>query len=51
MKFKAEVIEVRAKKLASLDKEFKVILVTNDPIVLGLQEHISENIIEIEVKE
>lgn len=36
LKFHAEIKQVSSKTLASLDKEYKVVLVTNDPNVLGL---------------
>ena len=36
MKFQAEIKEVKSKKLASLDIEYRVVFTTNDPTVLSL---------------
>lgn len=52
MKFEAEVIEVKAKKsITQVDKVIRIILETNQPIALGLQEYIAEKSISVEVKE
>lgn len=48
--FKAEITEVKAKKLASGDKEFKLTLITNDPKCLSLQQYIAEDVVTVEVK-
>lgn len=50
MKFEAEVIQVQAKKTA-MDKVFKLVLITDDPQVLRLQDYICQDTVKIEVKE
>lgn len=48
--FQAEVIEVKAKKLASLDRSYRVVLETPEEEVLKLSKYIGEEVIQIEVK-
>lgn len=50
MQFTCEVIEVRAKKLASLDKSFRIVLETDDETVLQLSKFIGEEVVKVEVK-
>lgn len=47
MRFKAEVIKVEAKKTASLDREIRITLTTEDPESLKLQDAISNYIVEV----
>lgn len=49
MKFDAEVKEVKAKKLASMDMSYRVILETSDPSVLALGAMSPETLVTIEV--
>lgn len=46
-----EVIEVKAKKAQSIDRIYRVVIETNDPVVLDLQKYISEKTVSIEWKE
>lgn len=48
--FEAEVIQVQAKK-TGLDKVFKLVLETDNPQVLKLQDYICNTTVKIEVKE
>lgn len=41
MTFEAEIVEVRAKKTASVDKEIKIVLVTDKEEALELQKYIA----------
>lgn len=50
IEFVAEVTQVQVKKTLSMDKEFKVVLITNDEGVLELQQYISNDIIKIKVE-
>ena len=50
MKFTAEITELKAKKLASGDKSFRLILETDQDIT-ELQRYIAEEVVTIEVKE
>lgn len=36
LELKCEIKEVKAKKLASLDMEYRLVLITNDPAALAL---------------
>ena len=49
--FDAEVVEVQAKKLQSLDCQYRVVLITEKPIVLELAKYINEKIITVEIRE
>ena len=51
MKFHAEVIQVQARKLASLDKQYKVVLVSEDEAVLQLSKYINESVVEITISD
>mgnify|MGYP003443363075 CR=1 FL=1 len=48
--FTAEIIEIKAKKLASGDKSFRLILETDQDIT-ELQKYIAEAIVKVEIKE
>ena len=48
--FTAEVIEVKAKKLASMDRSYRVVLETPEEEVLKLAKYIGEEVVQIEVK-
>lgn len=50
MQITCEVIEVKAKK-TGLDKEFKLVLLTNDEQVLKLQKYIAQDTVTIKVEE
>ncbi len=50
-RFDVEVIEVKAKKTASMDRLYRLVLETNQPAVLELEKFIAENTIKVEVKE
>ena len=47
--FEAEVVEVKAKKSASTDKEISLRLITDNEAVLALQAAISKDIVKVEV--
>jgi hypothetical protein len=49
--FEAEVIRVEVKKTISVDREFKVVLITDDPKVLELAAYVNAKTIKVEVKE
>ncbi len=49
MKFEAEIKEVKSKKLASLDIEYRVVFTTNNPDVLSLGAISPESMITVEV--
>lgn len=49
MKFDAEIKEVKAKKLASMDMSYRVIIETSDPAVLALGAMSPETLVTIEV--
>ena len=49
MKFEAEIKEVKSKKLASLDIEYRVVFTTNDPTVLSLGAVSPESMVTVEV--
>lgn len=48
--FTAEVIEVKAKKLASMDRSYRVVLETSEEEVLQLAKYIGEEVVKVEVK-
>lgn len=48
-KFKAEVIEVKSKKTASLDVSYRVVLQTDDPSVLALGQLSGDTLLNVEV--
>jgi rRNA maturation endonuclease Nob1 len=48
MNLTVEILEVKAKK-AGLDKEFRVVFITDDERVLKLQNYIAKDTVEIEV--
>jgi len=50
MRFQAEVIEVKAKKAASLDRVIRIVLETEQDQALELQKYISKDTITLEVK-
>lgn len=47
MNAEVEVIEVKVKKTQSEDREYRVVLATDDPAVLNLQKYISEKTVVI----
>ena len=49
IKFSAEVIEVKVKKLASGDKSVRVVLETDQSEALLLQKFISETTVNVEI--
>lgn len=49
MIFEAEVIEVKARKTASVDKEIKIVFITDNEIALELQQYIANNTVTIQV--
>jgi hypothetical protein len=49
LKFDAEIKEVKSKKLASLDLEYRVIFTTNNPEVLSLGAVSPETMVTVEV--
>lgn len=50
MDFDAEIIEVKAKKTASMDVSYRVIFQTNDPAVLALGAMSPETLIKVKVE-
>ena len=51
MKFKAEIKNVQMNKLVSLDNEYKLTLITNDPTILELGKIPSDTIVDVEIKD
>ena len=51
MKFTAEIDKIEARKTASLDKLFKIVLVTDNPEVIELQKYIATSPVLVDVKE
>lgn len=51
LQFKAEVIEVKSKKTASLDVSYRVVFQTNDPQVLTLGASDGDTLFAVEVNE
>lgn len=49
LKFQAEIKQVSSRKLASLDIEYKVVLITMDPNVLSLGRLSAETLLQVEV--
>jgi hypothetical protein len=49
IRFSAEVIKVEVKKTLSSDREFKVIMVTDDPKALELSAFVNEQAVKITV--
>lgn len=50
LKFSAEIKEVGSKKLASLDIQYRVVLLTDDPAVLNLGVIDPDMLVDVEVK-
>ena len=50
MEFEAEVLEVKARKAASLDREIRVVLITDQEQALELQKYIGKDTVMVEVK-
>ena len=51
MTFTAEVLEVRTRKTASMDKIIIIKLETTEEQALQLQQYIAESVVTVEVKE
>ena len=49
MMFEAEVIEVKARKTASVDKEIKIVFLTDNEQALELQRYIARDSITVQV--
>lgn len=49
--FEAEIIEVKAKKVVSGDKEFRITLVTDNPQAIGLEEAIANYPVQVTFQE
>ena len=49
MIFQAEITKVEVKKTLSQDKEFKVILITDDPKVIELEQFINDSSVEVSI--
>lgn len=49
MNFISEIKQVSSKKTTSNDLEYKIVLVTNDPQVLGLGALSAETLVKVEV--
>ncbi len=49
IQFDAEVIKIEVKKLVSLDKQYKIVIITENPKVLELEKYIADKAIHIEV--
>jgi hypothetical protein len=47
--FDAEVIKVEVKKTVSLDREFKIILITDNPDTLELAQFVNEKTVKVSV--
>lgn len=45
--FQAEVVKVEIKKTVSMDKEYKVVLTTDNPAVLQLAVYVNEKTVNI----
>lgn len=50
LKFKAEIIEVKSKKTASLDVSYRLVLQTEDPKVLLLGSISGDELVDVEIK-
>lgn len=50
MQFSAEIKEVKAKKLASMDMSYRIIIETSDPAVLALGAMSPETLVRIKVE-
>lgn len=50
MEFDSEIIEVKAKKTASLDISYRVVLQTSDPAVLALGAMSPETMVKVKVE-
>ena len=50
MRFEAEIKQVQARKLVSNDIEYKIVLTTNNPEVLGLGALSPESLVSVEIK-
>lgn len=50
MKFLAEIIEIKQKKTASLDKEYSLRLVTDDIMLMQLSEIPADSLVVVEIK-
>jgi hypothetical protein len=48
--FKAEVIEVKSRKTASLDVSYRIVLQTDDPKVLSLGTLQADDLVNVEVE-
>lgn len=51
MKATVEIIKVEAKKTQSMDKEYRVVFVTDNPVVLQLAQFINERTVDITIDE
>lgn len=51
MKIIGEIIKVETKKTVSMDREHKVVFITDDPNVLQLVRFINEKTVTIEIKD
>lgn len=49
MEFLAEIKEIKQKKLASLDNEYSIVLVTNDRSVMNLSEIDGDQMVRVEI--
>ena len=50
MQFQAEIKQVSSKKTASNDIEYRIVLATNDPTVLGLGALNAEQLVKVTVE-
>lgn len=48
--FEAEVTKVEIKKTVSMDREYKVIIITDDPKVLQLAAFVNENTVKVSIE-
>lgn len=48
--FEAEIIEVKVKKTASVDKEIKIVLVTDNVQAIELQKYIAEKAVKVNIE-
>lgn len=50
MKFLAEIVEIKQKKTASLDKEYSIRLVTDDIMLMSLSTIPADSLVIVEIK-
>lgn len=49
--FDAEIVEIKVKKTVDVERLYRIVIETNQPIVLKLQEYVAQLPVHMEVKE